>query len=98
METLDFRKQYEAMTNEELLNLAMDSEQLNPEARNWLDSELSRRGIGRGKIHVLRCCLRPSLTEVPFLRRSYPVSSVLRTSPPPHTARPVSHELPVDPY
>jgi len=51
METLDFRKQYEAMTNEELLNLAMDSEQLNPEARNWLDSELSRRGIGRGKIH-----------------------------------------------
>jgi len=51
METLDFRKQYEAITNEELLNLAMDSEQLNPEARNWLDSELSRRGIGRGKIH-----------------------------------------------
>ena len=51
METLDFRKQYEAMTNEELLNLAMDSEQLNPEARNSLDSELSRRGIGRGKIH-----------------------------------------------
>jgi len=51
METLDFRKQYEAMTNEELLNLAMDSEQLSPEARNSLDSELSRRGIGRGKIH-----------------------------------------------
>jgi AraC-like DNA-binding protein len=32
------------------------------------------------------------------LRRSYPASSVLRTSPPPHTARPVSRELPVDPY
>jgi hypothetical protein len=46
METLDFRKQYEAMTNEELLNLAMDSEQLNPEARNSLDSELSRRDVG----------------------------------------------------
>jgi len=47
---------------------------------------------------VLRCFLRPSLTEVPSLRRSYPASSVLRTSPPPHTARPISHELPVDPY
>ena len=43
-------------------------------------------------------CWRPSLTEVPSLRRSYPASSVLRTSPPPHTARPVSRELPVDPY
>src|SRR5437016_5814509 len=40
----------------------------------------------------------PSLTKVPFLRRSYPASSVLRTFPPPHTARPVSRELPVDPY
>jgi len=31
------------------------------------------------------------------LPRHYPASSVLRASPPPHTARPVSHELPVDP-
>ena len=36
-------------------------------------------------------------TEVPFLRRHYPASSVVRTSPPPHTARPGSRELPVDP-
>ena len=47
--------------------------------------------------HVLRCFLRPSLTEVPSLCRSYPASSVVRTSPPPHTARPGSRELPVDP-
>ena len=47
--------------------------------------------------HVLRCFLRPSLTEAPFLCRNYPASAVLRTSPPPHTARPVSRELPVDP-
>jgi hypothetical protein len=33
--------------------------------------------------HVLCCLLRPSLTEAPSLRRSYPASSVLRTSPPP---------------
>src|ERR1700745_4150788 len=46
--------------------------------------------------HVLRCLLRLSLTEVPSLCRSYPASSVVRTSPPPHTGRPVSHELPVD--
>ena len=48
--------------------------------------------------HVLRCFLRPSLTEAPSLRRSYPASTVVRTSPPPHTARPSSRELPVDPY
>ncbi len=48
--------------------------------------------------HVLRCFLRPSLTEAPSLHRHYPASSVLRASPPPHTARPVSRELPVDPY
>ena len=47
--------------------------------------------------HVPRCFLRPSLTEVPSLRRHYPASSVIRTSPPPHTARPGSRELPVDP-
>ena len=41
--------------------------------------------------------LRLSLTEAPSLPRSYPASSVLRTSPSPHTARPVSRELPVDP-
>jgi hypothetical protein len=40
--------------------------------------------------------LRWSLTEVPSLRRHYSASSVLRTSPPPHTTRPVSRELPVD--
>ncbi len=56
----------------------------------WLDSSSIP--------HVLRCFLRPSLTEAPSLRRSYPASSVLRTSPPPHTVRPVSRELPVDPY
>jgi len=47
--------------------------------------------------HVLRCFLRPSLTEAPSLHRHYPASQVLRTSPPPHTACPVSHELSVDP-
>src|ERR1039458_2766035 len=46
---------------------------------------------------VLCRLLRSSLTEAPSLHRSYPASSVLRTSPSPHTARPVSRELPVDP-
>jgi hypothetical protein len=35
--------------------------------------------------------------KAPSLHRSYPASSVLRTSPPPHTAQPVSREWPVDP-
>ena len=46
----------------------------------------------------LRRFLRSSLTEAPFLHRHYPASSVVRSSPPPHTARLVSRELPVDPY
>ena len=41
--------------------------------------------------------MRSSLTEAPFLHRHYPASSVIRASPPPQTARPVSRELPVDP-
>jgi len=45
---------------------------------------------------VLCCFLRLSLTEVPSLHRHYPASSVLRTSPPPQAAQPVSHEVPVD--
>jgi hypothetical protein len=56
----------------------------------WLDSS--------SMPHVLRRFLRPSLTEAPSLHRSYPASSVVRTSPPPHTARPDSRELPVDRY
>jgi len=47
---------------------------------------------------VLCCFLRFLSTEAPSLRRSYPASSVLRASPPSQTARPVSRELPVDPY
>ena len=46
---------------------------------------------------VLRRFWRPSLTEAPSLHRHYPASQVLRASPPPHTAWPISHELPVDP-
>jgi hypothetical protein len=42
--------------------------------------------------------LRPPSTEAPSLHRNYPASSVLRASPPSQTARPFSHELPVDPY
>ena len=45
----------------------------------------------------LRRFLRFLSTEVPFLHQHYPASSVVRTSPPPHTARPGSRELPVDP-
>jgi hypothetical protein len=42
--------------------------------------------------------LRPPSTKAPSLCRSYPASSVLRASPPSQTARPFSHELPVDPH
>ena len=39
----------------------------------WLDSIVNP--------HVLRCFLRPSLTEAPSLRRSYPAPSVLPSLP-----------------
>jgi hypothetical protein len=42
--------------------------------------------------------LRPPSTEAPSLHRSYPASSVLRASPPSQSARPFSHELPLDPF
>ena len=47
---------------------------------------------------VLRCLLRFLSTEAPSLHRNYPASAVLRASPPSQSARPVSHELPVDPH
>jgi len=43
------------------------------------------------------CCERFLPTEAPSLHRHYPVSAVLWTSPRPQTARPASHEVPVDP-
>jgi hypothetical protein len=42
--------------------------------------------------------LRPPSTGAPSLYRRYPVSSVLRAPPPSQSARPFSHELPVDPH
>src|SRR5271157_2196897 len=42
-------------------------------------------------------CLSGSAVAVPSLRRSYPVSAVLRTSPPPQSARPVPRGRPVGP-
>ena len=36
--------------------------------------------------------------QAPSLRQNYPASSVLRASPPSQSARPFSHELPVDPH
>src|ERR1019366_1737701 len=58
-----------------------------------------KTGVARLVVNPRVLCrfLRPSLTGVPSLRRSYPASSVLRTPPLPQTARPGSRELPVDP-
>src|ERR1035438_5160898 len=55
----------------------------------WLDSSSIP--------HVLRRLFLRSLPETFSHNRNYQASSVLRASPPPHTARPVSRELPVDP-
>ena len=62
----------------------------------------SENSLGSCQAHrqspVRRRFLRSPSTEAPSLRRSYPASLVLRASPPSQSARPFSHELPVDRY
>lgn len=48
---LDFDEQYRSMTDDELLNVARDSQDLTSEARNSLNSELSRRRISSGEVN-----------------------------------------------
>jgi hypothetical protein len=70
------------------------------EIRHVTPSATSEHNCGVARLVVnprVRCCfLRWSLTEAPSLHRHCPASSVLRASPSPQTARPDSHELPVD--
>ena len=49
MQVEDFARSYGTKTNEELLRLAMDSEQLTSEAIAALTSELAKRGINRAE-------------------------------------------------
>ena len=69
-------------------------------SRHVTPSATSEHNCGVARLivnpRVLCCFLHLSLTEVPSLHRHYPASSVLRTSPPPQAAQPVSHEVPVD--
>ena len=61
-------------------------------------SEKNRELSGSSPISLsCRRFLRPPSTEAPSLPRNYPASSVLPAAPPSQSARPVSHELPVDP-
>ena len=47
MQVEDFARSYETKTNEELLRLSLDSEQLTSEATAALTNELAKRGINR---------------------------------------------------
>ena len=47
---MDFDERYRGMTDDELLNVARDSQHLTPEARNSLNGELSRRRITSGEV------------------------------------------------
>src|SRR5258708_786003 len=51
--------------------------------------------IGRPISQVLHHAFRLSLADAPSLHRHYRVSAVLRTSPPPQSARPVPRGFPV---
>ena len=50
METSDLISNYQIKTDDEIINLAADTKNLAPEARDVLALELSRRGIGTGAI------------------------------------------------
>ena len=55
MEIQDLIKEYETKTDDELLRLALDSEQLTPEATTALNNELAKRRInGSERLNVLR--------------------------------------------
>jgi hypothetical protein len=47
MEMQELERQYQARTDEELLRLALESEQLTPEAQVQLHTELAKRGISK---------------------------------------------------
>jgi hypothetical protein len=64
--------------------------------RNWPRSPGPPPQLGSSPIPQSLVFLRLLSTKAPSLPRRYPASSVLRASPPPQTARPDSHELPVD--
>ena len=50
MLNIDFDQRYRGMTDDELLNVARDSQHLTPETRNSLNGELSRRRIATGEL------------------------------------------------
>jgi hypothetical protein len=55
MEIQDLIKEYETKTNEELLRLALDSEQLTPEATTALTNELAKRRLsGTEQLNAFR--------------------------------------------
>jgi len=56
---------------------------------------LSLEVIGLRHSPVLCSLPKRVRSQAPFLRRHYPASQVLRACPPPHTARPGLHRLPV---
>jgi hypothetical protein len=54
MQIGDFAGEYQAKTDEELLRLAMDSDQLTAEAQAYLTSEFAKRGISAERVRAFR--------------------------------------------
>lgn len=54
METADLFSNYRSRSDDELIQLAEDMDDLGPEARTVLAAELSKRGIGSGEISRYR--------------------------------------------
>ena len=71
----DLAGEYRAKTDEELLRLAMDSDQLTADAQSYLTSELAKRGISAERVRALRDRPEP-LASPPIVpaRASYTIS------------------------
>ena len=54
MQIDDLARWYEGRTDDDLLRLELDSEQLEPEANIALKNELAKRGIGSERLHEFR--------------------------------------------
>jgi len=59
MQVGDLAGKYQTKTDEELLRLAMDSDQLTADAQAYLTSELAKRGIGAEQVRAFRDSPKP---------------------------------------
>lgn len=85
MQIVDFAREYQAKTDEDLLRLAIHSEELTAEAKTYLTSELSKRGIGAEQVRAFR---ESELRPGPALAETQSIAPIPNTSEASYTLGP----------